>query len=145
MSEKLKIHNHTISLKTSGFPDLIDLSRYLEDFLQKSGVRNGVMTIFVPGSTAGVTTIEYEPGLLKDLPALCEKLAPRGVSYQHDATWHDGNGYAHLLAALFKPSLQVPVVEGSLTLGTWQQVILADFDNRPRQRKVVLQVMGSDG
>ena len=93
-------------------------------------------------ATAGVTTIEYEPGLLQDLPALCEKLAPRGVTYHHDATWHDGNGYAHLLAALFKPSLSIPMTDGEPILGTWQQVILADFDNRPRQRKLVIQVMG---
>ena len=141
----MKVYNETINLKTAGFPDLIDLSHYVNDILDKSSIKNGVMTVFVPGSTAGVTTIEYEPGLLKDLPALCEKLAPRGVTYHHDATWHDGNGYAHLLAALFKPSLQVPIVNGNLTLGTWQQVILADFDNRPRQRKVILQVMGTDG
>ncbi|HHE46669.1 MAG TPA: YjbQ family protein [Bacteroidetes bacterium] len=137
-----QVHTRTVELQTGGFPDIIDLSRQVNDFLAKSGIRNGVMTIFVPGSTAGVTTIEYEPGLLKDLPALCEKLAPRGVPYAHDATWHDGNGYAHLLAALFKPSLQVPVSDGSLTLGTWQQVVLADFDNRPRRRSLVLQIMG---
>ena len=138
----MKIHNETIELQTGGFPDIIDLSRQIGEVLTGSGIRNGVMTIFVPGSTAGVTTIEYEPGLLKDLPALCEKLAPRGVTYQHDATWHDGNGYAHLLAALFKPSLQVPVIDGSLTLGTWQQVVLADFDNRSRRRKLIIQIMG---
>ena len=138
----MTIHNETIELQTGGFPDIIDLSRQIDDVLTGSGIRNGVMTIFVPGSTAGVTTIEYEPGLLKDLPALCEKLAPRGVTYQHDETWHDGNGYAHLLAALFKPSLQVPVIDGSLTLGTWQQVVLADFDNRSRRRKLIIQIMG---
>lgn len=139
----LKVHTKTITLNTGGFPDIIDLSRHISTELANSGIRNGVMTIFVPGSTAGVTTIEYEPGLLKDLPALCEKLAPRNVTYQHDATWHDGNGYAHLLAALFKPSLQVPVEDGKLTLGTWQQVVLTDFDNRSRQRQLVIQVMGT--
>ena len=140
----MKVFTQIIELQTGGFPDIIDLSRQVNDIISASGVRNGIVTIFVPGSTAGVTAIEYEPGLLKDLPALCEKLAPRGVTYQHDATWHDGNGYAHLLAALFKPSLQVPVSDGSPTLGTWQQVVLADFDNRSRRRKVVLQVMGSE-
>jgi len=138
----MKIHNETIELQTGGFPDIIDLSHQIDEVLTGSGIRNGVMTIFVPGSTAGVTTIEYEPGLLQDLPALCEKLAPRGVTYQHDETWHDGNGYAHLLAALFKPSLQVPVIDGSLTLGTWQQVVLTDFDNRSRRRKLIIQIMG---
>ena len=138
----MKIHNETIELQTGGFPDIIDLSHQIDEVLTGSGIRNGVMTIFVPGSTAVVTTIEYEPVLLKDLPALCEKLAPRGVTYQDDETWHDGNGYAHLLAALFKPSLQVPIIDGSLTLGTWQQVVLTDFDNRSRRRKLIIQIMG---
>ncbi|MDP8238668.1 MAG: secondary thiamine-phosphate synthase enzyme YjbQ [Candidatus Hatepunaea meridiana] len=138
----MKVHTETIELKTNGFPDIIDLSHQINDVLSKSGVINGIMTIFVPGSTAGITTIEYEPGLLKDLPALCERLAPRGVTYQHDEKWHDGNGYSHLLAALFKPSLQVPVLNSKLTLGTWQQVALVDFDNRPRHRKLIIQVMG---
>lgn len=110
--------------------------------MSRSNVTSGLLTVFVPGSTAGVTTIEYEPGLLKDLPELCEKLAPRGVSYHHDQTWHDGNGFSHLLAALFKPSLSVPFIDGQPTLGTWQQVVLADFDNRPRHRKIVMQAMG---
>ncbi|NQU06117.1 MAG: YjbQ family protein [Calditrichaeota bacterium] len=140
----MKVHTETIHINTGGFPDIIDLSEYISKVLSKSGVINGVMTIFVPGSTAGVTTIEYEPGLLKDLPAFCEKLAPRGVTYQHDETWHDGNGYAHLLAALFKPSLQVPIEDGELTLGTWQQVVLTDFDNRQRQRNLIIQVMGNE-
>ncbi|MCF7809937.1 secondary thiamine-phosphate synthase enzyme YjbQ [bacterium] len=140
----MKVHTETLNINTEGFPDIIDLSGDIRKVLSKSGIRNGVMTIFVPGSTAGVTTIEYEPGLLKDLPAFCEKLTPRGITYQHDATWHDGNGYAHLLAALFKPSLQVPIENGSLTLGTWQQVVLTDFDNRQRQRKLIVQVMGNE-
>ncbi len=138
----MKIESKTIELSTKGFPAIIDLSRQIESFLSEVDVSDGLVTIFVPGSTAGVTTIEYEPGLLKDLLALCEKLAPRGVTYQHDETWHDGNGYAHLLAALFKPSLSVPIVNGQPTLGTWQQVVLMDFDNRTRNRKLVLQVIG---
>lgn len=136
------IRTEVISLSTRGFPDILNLSGEIRDFLSRSGAREGLLTVFVPGSTAGVTTIEYEPGLLKDLPALCERLAPRGAVYQHDQTWHDGNGYAHLLAALFKPSLSIPFVDGQPILGTWQQVVLIDFDNRPRQRHVVLQVMG---
>lgn len=135
--------NETIEIKTAGFPSIIDLSRYIEDFLSHHRMFDGLLTIFVPGSTAGVTTIEYEPGLLKDLPALCEKLAPRNAKYMHDETWHDGNGYAHLLAAIFKPSLQIPVQNGQPVLGTWQQVVLADFDNRPRHRKIALQYIGT--
>ncbi len=138
----MKVITKTIELSTKGFPTIIDLSRQIGSFLMDADVSDGLLTVFVPGSTAGVTTIEYEPGLLKDLPALCEKLAPRGVTYQHDATWHDGNGYAHLLAALFKPSLSVPMENGNPILGTWQQVVLMDFDNRARTRRLVLQVIG---
>lgn len=136
------IKSDTLQLETKGFPDIIDLSELIANFLNSSDVQSGILTVFVPGSTAGITTIEYEPGLLKDLPAFCEKLAPRGVDYHHDMTWHDGNGYAHILAALFKPSLQIPVVNSSLFTGTWQQVVLMDFDNRSRQRKIILHVMG---
>lgn len=139
----MNVVTETIELDTRGFPDIIDLSRFIEDFLLKSGIVDGLITVFVPGSTAGVTSIEYEPGLLKDLPALFEKLAPRGITYHHDATWHDGNGYAHLLAALFKPSLSIPFSKGKPTLGTWQQVVLTDFDNRPRRRKIVMQALGT--
>jgi len=138
----MKIFSETINLETSGFPDIIDLSNQIERALNRSGITDGLITVFVPGSTAGITAIEYEPGLLKDLPAFCEKLAPRDITYEHDNTWHDGNGYAHLLAALFKPSLSVPFSNGKPVLGTWQQVILADFDNRPRHRKVVVQILG---
>jgi secondary thiamine-phosphate synthase enzyme len=139
----LNIYHETIKLETNGFPDIIDLSREISAVLSRSGVTDGLLTIFVPGSTAGITTLEYEPGLLKDLPALCEKLAPRGVDYHHDQTWHDGNGFSHLLAALFKPSLTIPLENGSPILGTWQQVVLADFDNRPRSRSIVIQAMGN--
>ena len=138
----MKIFNETIELSTNGFPDIIDLSARIQDTLKRSGIRDGLLTVFVPGSTAGITTIEYEPGLLKDLPRLCEKLAPRGDVYDHDQTWHDGNGYAHLLAALFKPSLSIPITDGKPILGTWQQVVVLDCDNKPRNRQVVLQMMG---
>ena len=136
------IVTETIEMNTRGFPDIIDLSARIREVIARSAIREGQATIFVPGSTAGITTIEYEPGLLKDLPALCEKLAPRGATYHHDQTWHDGNGYAHLLAALFKPSVTIPLSGGQMMTGTWQQVVLMDFDTRPRQREVVIQVMG---
>lgn len=139
----MNIYHETIKLETNGFPDIIDLSRQISSVLSRSGVNDGLLTVFVSGSTAGITTLEYEPGLLKDLPALCEKLAPRGVDYHHDQTWHDGNGFSHLLAALFKPSLTIPIENGSPILGTWQQVVLADFDNRPRSRSIVIQAMGN--
>ncbi len=138
----MKNHIETISVDTNGFPDLIDISSEATGVLKNSGLSDGLLTVFVPGSTAGITTIEYEPGLLKDLPAFCEKLAPRNVTYEHDKTWHDGNGYAHLLASLFKPSLSIPFKDGKPILGTWQQVVLADFDNRPRNRRIVIQILG---
>jgi len=105
-------------------------------------MQNGHVTIFVSGSTAGITTIEFEPGLLQDIPAAFEKIAPMQKRYHHNDTWGDGNGYAHVRAALLGPSLVVPFSEGELMLGTWQQIVLIDFDNRPRQREVVLQFMG---
>ena len=110
--------------------------------LEKSGVRDGQATFFVVGSTAGITTVEHEPGLVKDLKELFEKIAPEQNRYHHEQTWHDGNGFSHVRASLLKPSLTVPVVKGQMTLGTWQQVILVDFDNTPREREVVLQILG---
>jgi len=134
--------HRTINLNTKGFPDIISLDEHIIKFLGESGLKEGLLTVFVPGSTAGITTIEYEPGLLQDLPELCRRLAPSGVPYHHDAAWQDGNGYAHILAALFKPSLSIPFGNGKPLLGTWQQVVLMDFDNRPRRRQVILQSLG---
>ena len=139
----MNIYRDIITLETNGFPDIIDLSSEISAVLNRCGITEGLLTVFVPGSTAGITTLEYEPGLLKDLPALCEKLAPRGVNYHHDQAWHDGNGFSHLLAALFKPSLTIPLENGAPILGTWQQVVLADFDNRPRSRRIVIHIMGN--
>ena len=110
--------------------------------LAESEIQNGQATFFVSGSTAGLTTVEYEPGLVKDLQELFERLAPQNKDYHHEEAWHDGNGFSHVRASLLKPSLTVPVVEGKLTLGTWQQVVLIDFDNRSRNREVVLQFFG---
>lgn len=130
------------SLATKGFTDIHDLTSHVSAELKKVGMLNGSVTVFVSGSTAGVTTIEYEPGLLKDLPAAFEKVAPMNSRYHHNDTWGDGNGYAHVRAALLGPSLVVPFQNGSLLLGTWQQIVLIDFDNRPRRREIVLQFMG---
>ena len=129
-------------MKTKGFCDIHDLTEESRARLAESGIQNGQATFFVAGSTAGLTTVEYEPGLVKDLQELFERLAPEGKHYHHEEAWHDGNGFSHVRASLLKPSLTVPVVDGKLTLGTWQQVVLIDFDNRPRSREVVLQVFG---
>lgn len=121
---------------------MIDITGKVEDAVSDTKVKNGIVTVFIQGSTASVTTVEYEPGLVKDIKAIDEKLIPSGVTYAHDATWGDGNGYAHLRASLIGPSLTVPIVDGTMTLGTWQQIIVIDHDNRPRRREIIIQVMG---
>ena len=136
------IHTERLKLHTAGNCDVIDLSDQIAESVRQSGIGAGIVTVFVPGSTAGVTTIEYEPGLVQDLKELFERLIPGGRPYHHDAAWGDGNGHAHLRASLLGPSLTVPIEAGRLTLGTWQQIVLVDFDNRPRSREVVLQIMG---
>jgi len=138
----MKIKNYKILVKTKGFSDILDLTGEAKEKISQSEIQNGQATFFVTGSTAGLTTVEYEPGLVKDLEELFERIAPKDKDYHHEEAWHDGNGFAHVRASLLKPSLTVPVVDGKLTLGTWQQVILIDFDNRPRSREVVLQVLG---
>lgn len=138
----MKIHRDELSFATSEDTDVIDISRETVGILKDSGIREGQVLLFVPGSTAALTTIEYERGVVRDLAEAVERIAPRGIPYRHDARWGDGNGYSHVRAALLGPSLTIPVSEGKLILGTWQQVVLLDFDNRPRQRRVVVQVSG---
>lgn len=136
------IKTYNLSLTTSARTDVIDLTGMVAERLRESGVRQGVAIVFVPGSTGALTTIEYESGVLADLVRTIEKLAPESDVYEHDRRWGDGNGYSHVRAALLKPDLSIPVTDGNLVLGTWQQVVLLDFDNRPRTRRVVVQVMG---
>ncbi len=138
----IEIVTREIQLETEGFTDIIDITPQVGSILRESGLQEGQVTIFVPGSTGALTTIEYEPGLLRDLPEFLEQIIPMHRSYHHDNTWHDGNGYAHLRAALLKPSLTVPFVAGQMTLGTWQQIIFIDFDNRKRRRKLIVQLIG---
>lgn len=132
-----------ISVGTHGHTQVLDITPQVERVVADSGVRDGIVVVFVIGSTAGITTTEAEPGLVKhDLKAFFERVAPDDASYAHEATWHDDNGHAHVRAAALGPSLSVPLVGGQLTLGTWQQIVLIDFDTRPRQRTVVVQVVG---
>lgn len=130
---------------TGGDGTAIDLSVDIHEFLATSNAGDGVLTVFVPGSTAGVTTIEYEPGAVEDLRRAIERIAPRGPEYAHDRRWGDGNGFSHVRAALLGPSVSIPVEGGRPSQGTWQQVVLCDFDNRPRRRAVVLQFVGTPG
>jgi secondary thiamine-phosphate synthase enzyme len=131
-----------INLSSKGFTEIIDITPTLRAYLQESKLQDGHIIVFVPGSTGGLTTIEYEPGLLKDLPEMLEKIAPMKANYHHDNTWHDGNGYAHLRSALIGPSITIPFTSGTLQLGTWQQVVFIDFDNRSRNRSLHVQIYG---
>lgn len=134
--------SHDLYFSTTGDTDVIDITGGVAELVSASGIRNGQALLFVPGSTAALTTIEYESGAVHDLKEAIESVAPEGRHYLHDARWGDGNGYAHVRAALLGPSLTVPVADGRLMLGTWQQIVLLDFDNRPRKRRVVVQLSG---
>ncbi len=131
-----------ISLQTKGRCDIIDITPQVEQQLAATNVNSGTVTIFVSGSTAGITTIEFEPGLITDLEEMWQRIAPENVPYHHDRRWGDGNGYSHVRASLLGASLVVPFSDRRLSLGTWQQITLIDFDNRPRSRQLILQIMG---
>jgi secondary thiamine-phosphate synthase enzyme len=134
----------TFSLEaiTTAGTDILDLTHQVQDLVGAAGIAEGLVHLFISGSTAALTTIEYESGVVNDLRAAIERLFPQNIPYEHDRRWGDGNGYAHVRAAFFKPSLTVPLAQGRLELGTWQQIVLLDFDNRPRRRRIRGQVMG---
>ena len=132
----------SISLQTRGDADIHDITDQIAHHVAQSGLKDGTVTIFCPSSTSALTTIEYENGALSDLKRLFNEIIPQDREYAHNARWHDGNGHSHVRAALLGPSLTVPFVNGELTLGTWQQIIYVDFDNRPRRRELVLQLIG---
>ncbi len=138
----MRIVRETLVRPTTADTDIQDLTQDVAQILAQSGIREGQVLVFTPGSTAGITTIEFESGVVFDLEQAIERLAPRDIHYDHDARWGDGNGYSHVRAALLGPSMAVPVVDGQLQIGTWQQIVLCDFDNRPRERKIIVQVMG---
>jgi len=138
----MQILTEYLRLSTHPELDIINITDQVRERLRATGLQTGQVTIFVPGATGGISTIEYEPGLLQDLPALWEQIAPAGKTYHHNETWHDGNGHSHLRATLTKPDLTVPFVDGELTLGTWQQIIFLDYDVPGRQRKLVVQIIG---
>ncbi len=137
------VKTEKIEVKTKGNCNIVDITERVSNTIADSGISNGTITVFNVGSTAGITTTEYEPGLINhDIGAAFEKVAPRASRYEHEETWHDDNGHSHVRAALLGPSLSVPVVDGRLVLGTWQQIVLVDFDTRPRTRTVVCQIVG---
>ena len=132
----------TLEFATSGDTDVLDVTSEAADFVQASDVEDGMLLLFTPGSTAGLTTIEFEAGAVEDLKRALDLVAPRHQEYEHNQRWGDGNGHSHVRAAMLGPSLTVPVANGRLDLGTWQQIVLCDFDNRPRKRRLTLQVIG---
>ncbi|MCX7966111.1 MAG: secondary thiamine-phosphate synthase enzyme YjbQ, partial [Syntrophorhabdaceae bacterium] len=121
------VYNNTIKIETKGFGDTIDITEKVRHILKISGIENGIVTIFCPGSTGTITTIEFESGVIRDLKNALERLVPSDIPYDHDYRWHDGNGFSHVRAALMKPSLTIPVIDGEMTLGMWQQVVFIDF------------------
>ncbi|UCG55454.1 MAG: YjbQ family protein [Dehalococcoidia bacterium] len=131
-----------INLQSKGHCDIIDITSQVEEQVTEANINNGIVVIFVSGSTAGITTIEFEPGLIADFQEMWQRLIPENVPYHHDRRWGDGNGYAHVRASLLGASLIVPFQDKRLNLGTWQQIVLIDFDNRPRSRQIILQIMG---
>lgn len=131
-----------VNVRTRGEADIIDISEHISKAVRESGLSNGIVTVFVKGSTAAITTIEYEPGLLKDFPKMLEHVAPKGIEYEHEKAWHDGNGHSHVRASLLGPSLTIPFVDGGLVLGTWQQVVLIELDIRSRERSIIMQIIG---
>ena len=138
----MKIRTMEIELSTAGNDDVVDITAAVEARIGEAGIIEGTVIVFVPGSTGGLTTIEYESGVVRDLKEALERLVPRGISYHHDARWGDGNGHSHVRASLVGPSLAVPVSGGRMILGTWQQIVFIDFDNRPRRRSLVVQASG---
>ncbi len=131
-----------ITLDTNGFCHILDITGEVSSIQVESKVKNGLVTVFCPGSTGAVTSIEFEDGALNDLKRALERLVPVNIPYEHDKRWGDGNGFSHVRAALMKPSLAIPLVEGTLSLGTWQQIVFIDFDNRERKRDLIVQIVG---
>jgi secondary thiamine-phosphate synthase enzyme len=131
-------------INTKGFNDVIDITDEVSEIVEKSKIKDGICLISCPGATVGITTIEYDPNLLEDFKEFLEKVAPSNRSYRHDETWGDRNAFSHLRSALIKPFLTVPIEDGKLILGTWQQIVLIDFDNRPREREIIIKIIKSE-
>jgi secondary thiamine-phosphate synthase enzyme len=138
----MEIVTERFTVSSRGGSEVVDITEHVAAILAQHKFQEGLATVFVPGSTASVTTTEFEPGLSRDIPEALQRLAPQGARYHHDDTWHDGNGHSHVRAAIMSPSLTVPFSRGELLLGTWQQIVLIDHDNRPRDRNIIVQLIG---
>ncbi|MCB2213258.1 secondary thiamine-phosphate synthase enzyme YjbQ [bacterium] len=141
-AQQIQIATRSVPVTSKGNGDMLDLTPEVTRLLNSIGMHDGQVILFVPGSTASLTTIEFEHGLKQDFPAAFDRIMPRDIPYEHDKTWHDGNGHSHVRASTVGPSLTVPFTQGRLTLGTWQQIVLVDWDNRQRTRDVVIQFWG---
>ena len=141
-SERLRVSTQYLNFPTKGDADIIDITKEVSGALLKSKLTDGVVTVFAPGATGAVTTIEYESGLVSDFKAMLERIVPQGIEYMHNLKWGDGNGHSHIRASLLGPSLSVPFAGGTMMLGTWQQIIFIDLDNRPRNRELIVQIVG---
>lgn len=135
-------HTGAVELKTQGEVEIRDITSDVREIVRRSGLREGIACVFSPSSTSAITTLEHEPGLLEDLPQALERLFPRDIPYGHEERWHDGNGHSHVRAAFLGPSLSVPFTEGEPVLGTWEQVVFVELDNKPRSRRVLVQLVG---
>jgi len=140
----MPIINGKITLDTQGFTDIIDITKELTDIVKCHAIKTGQILAYTQGSTTAITSIEYEPGLIKDLPEILEKLIPMNQKYHHDEKWQDGNGYAHIRASIIGNHINIPIMDGELLLGTWQNIVLIDFDNKPRTRQVFVQIITED-
>jgi len=138
----MSVFYEEINLKTKGEVDILDITSEIQNVIDKSKINNGLVCVFVPGSTGTITTIEYEPGLKKDFPRALQKIAPKGEYYNHHETWHDDNGHSHVRASLMGPSVTIPVKDGNLLHGTWQQIVFVELDTSPRNRKIIVQIIG---
>lgn len=139
----MEIRTEQFSVSTKGGSEVLDITQHVGKILLRHKMQEGNVTVFVVGSTASITTTEFEPGLRKDIPEALDKLAPKNHRYHHDDTWHDGNGHSHVRAAMMGCSITIPFMNGTLMLGTWQQIVLIDHDNRPRERTIVVQAIGN--
>jgi secondary thiamine-phosphate synthase enzyme len=138
----MSTYNDEINIRTNGEVDIIDITNQVQSIVNKSKIKNGIVCIFVPGSTGTITTIEYEPGLMKDLPRALQKIAPKGEHYDHHETWHDDNGHSHVRASLMGPGITIPLIDRRIIHGTWQQIVFVEFDTSPRNRNLIVQIVG---
>jgi len=138
----MSVYCGEVNIETNGNVDIVDITSDVQDVISKSKIKDGIVCVFVPGSTGSITSIEYEPGLMKDFPRALEKIAPKGIHYDHHETWHDDNGHSHVRASLMGPSTTFPIKNGKLIHGTWQQLVFVELDTGPRNRNIIVQIVG---